>query len=61
MGELTRYAEQCRLRAKNEPSKGKCFSCGKLKEKRYPINTRPDMVCGECWDEHGYEYDPTPW
>ena len=25
------------------------------------INEKPEYVCQKCWDEKGYEYDPTPW
>lgn len=38
----------------------KCKDCGSTKNLT-KINEKPTYVCLKCWDEKGYEYDPTPW
>jgi DNA-directed RNA polymerase subunit RPC12/RpoP len=61
MSDFARYAaDRDRAVRYSEPPKGaKCKECGSTKN-LVPINTLPEYVCGDCWDEHGYEYDPTP-
>lgn len=41
----------------------KCKDCGTRITgcNAQKINEKPEYVCAKCWDEKGYEYDPTPW
>jgi len=43
-----------------EEFKPRCKECGTT-ENLVKINEKPEYVCRGCWDEKGYEYDPTPW
>lgn len=61
MSDYARYAaERDRATRLSDPPKGaKCKDCGSTKN-LVPINTLSEYVCGKCWNEKVYEYDPTP-